>query len=171
VRAVVRACRASGIALDFVMQLANEGLSPQDWDELAGVATEPGTTVVHGALARQEYLHLLAESDVLLLPYGRLPYRQRGSGILAEAVAAGIPVVVPDGTWAAEQVEQGKAAGVVYAGDGPEPIAAALGRCAEEIEPLRARARACAAAWMRTCSIQAFLDWMEGEVSRRAADR
>jgi len=170
VRPVVRACRASGTALDFVVQLANEGLSPRDWEDLAGVATEPGVTVVHGALERHRYLRLLADSDVLLLPYDRLPYRQRGSGILAEAVAAGMPVIVPDGTWAAEQVDEGKAAGVAYAGDGPESIAAALGRCAAEIEPLRARARACAPAWMRSQSLQAFLDWMEGEIAERTTD-
>jgi hypothetical protein len=170
VRPVVQACRRRRLALEFRVHLVNELLAPAEFEDLAAVAGEPGVTVVRGPLSRQEYLRLLAESDVLLLPYDRLPYRQRPSGTLAEAVGCGMPVVVPDGIWAAEQVEEGMAAGVVYEGDDAEAIAEALGRCAAAIEPLRAQARALAPSWMRTHSAQAFLDWMEGEIAARSLE-
>jgi glycosyltransferase involved in cell wall biosynthesis len=165
-----RACRRLGLALEFRVHLVNELLTPAEFEDFAAVAEEPGVTVVRGPLGRRDYLRLLAESDLLLLPYGRLPYRQRGSGTLAEAVGCGMPVVVPDGTWAAEQVEEGKAAGVIYEGDDAEAIAGALGHCAAAIEPLRALACALAPSWRRMHSTAAFLDWMEGEIVARSLE-
>lgn len=40
-------------------------------------------------LSQDDYLRLLHASDIIMLPYGETEYRVRGSGIVAEAVAAG----------------------------------------------------------------------------------
>ena len=50
-----------------------------------------------------EYDDLLAASDILLLPYVAKHIRIRTSGVCAEALARGIPVVVPGGTWLSRQ--------------------------------------------------------------------
>lgn len=42
---------------------------------------------------------LLADADLLLLPYDAVTYGPRRSGILAEARALGVPAVVPVGCW------------------------------------------------------------------------
>ena len=42
---------------------------------------------------------------VVIVPYQRLYYYAQTSGILAEALGAGIPVVVPEGTWMAAEIE------------------------------------------------------------------
>jgi hypothetical protein len=52
-----------------------------------------------GPLSPDEYYRLFAEADLLLCAYDPLAYNRRSSGTLTEAVAAGIPTVVPEGTW------------------------------------------------------------------------
>lgn len=57
-------------------------------------------------LATEAYRSLVLDSDVILLPYDPEAYEARSSGILSEALAAGKPVVVPEGTWMAEQLRE-----------------------------------------------------------------
>src|SRR5207249_2422257 len=54
-------------------------------------------------LSSKEYWDLLSSGDIVLLPYDRDSYYARSSGILAESLAAGIPSLVPAGTWMAKQ--------------------------------------------------------------------
>lgn len=54
-------------------------------------------------LSVDAYSDLLLSADVVLLPYDRDNYYARSSGILVEALAAGVPVVVPAGTWLSRQ--------------------------------------------------------------------
>ena len=163
---IVRESRAR-VAVDFLLHLANEQLSEDDVSRLCRLAGEPGITVTHGPLDRAAYLSLLGESDLLLFPYDRVAYRQRPSGIFGEAVLAGLPVVVPSGTWMAEQVIAGRAAGFAYQGEGVRPIAEAVADCAGALAALTARARELAPAWRRDQSLDAFLDWIEAEIARR----
>jgi hypothetical protein len=60
-----------------------------------------------GPLTPEAYYRELAGMDVLLCPYDPAAYRNRSSGALAEAVAAGLPTVVPAGTWLARQQPPG----------------------------------------------------------------
>ncbi|WP_376967229.1 hypothetical protein ABNQ39_35575 (plasmid) [Azospirillum sp. A26] len=57
-------------------------------------------------LSVPEYNQLLDRSDFVLIPYTRLNYTARSSGIFTEALAAGKPVIVPAGTWMSEIVDQ-----------------------------------------------------------------
>lgn len=54
-------------------------------------------------LDQEKYQNLLIGSDIVLLPYDQVNYYARTSGILAESLGCGIPVVVPAGTWMARQ--------------------------------------------------------------------
>jgi len=58
-------------------------------------------------LTAEAYYGLVSAADVVLLPYDKVRYRASSSGTLAEALAAGHPVVVPEGTWLAAQVPEG----------------------------------------------------------------
>lgn len=62
-----------------------------------------GVELVYGPLPSEEYADLLLSSDAVLIPYDQDRYYARSSGILVEALSAGIPVVVPAGTWMARQ--------------------------------------------------------------------
>jgi len=55
-------------------------------------------------LSSAEYAKLVLRADVILVPYDRDNYYARSSGIFAEALVAGKPIVVPAGTWMARQI-------------------------------------------------------------------
>jgi glycosyltransferase involved in cell wall biosynthesis len=167
--AIVRASRERTRAV-FSLQLFNEQLAAADWAALCRLAAEPGVEAAWGELDRAAYQALFTTADLMLFPYARLPYRQRPSGILSEAILAGLPVVVPSGTWLAEQVEAGAAAGVVYPGDAPEDVAAAIAGCIADLPALASQARERAAAWRRSHSLEPFLDWFERQIAVRQAE-
>lgn len=56
-------------------------------------------TLLDGPFGSQKYASLVNNSDILLIPYDKNNYYARSSGILAEALVAGVPVVVPNATW------------------------------------------------------------------------
>lgn len=56
-------------------------------------------------LSTEAYRELVLGSDVILVLYDRDNYYARSSGIFAEALVAGKPVVIPAGTWMALQLE------------------------------------------------------------------
>ena len=56
-------------------------------------------------LSTEAYKDLLLGSHITLLPYDPKEYSARSSGILAESLAAGIPVIVPAGTWLSRQLQ------------------------------------------------------------------
>jgi glycosyltransferase involved in cell wall biosynthesis len=57
-----------------------------------------------------EYRSLLMLSDIVVFPYDSNAYAARSSGIFTEAMTAGIPVVVPAGSWMAIQLQESIAA-------------------------------------------------------------
>jgi glycosyltransferase involved in cell wall biosynthesis len=71
---------------------------PEDLVRLVGI---------DGPLSSDEYYRLVSETDILVCPYDPAIYRNRTSGTLAEAIAAGIPTVVPQGSWLARQQSGG----------------------------------------------------------------
>jgi len=56
-------------------------------------------------LSSQDYLSQLCSADVILLPYDAETYRWKTSGIFIEAIAAGKPVLVTEGTWMAHEAK------------------------------------------------------------------
>lgn len=60
-------------------------------------------TLITDPLSTEDYVNFLLSGDIVLFLYDRDNYYARSAGILAEALAAGIPVIVPAGTWLAEQ--------------------------------------------------------------------
>ncbi len=68
-------------------------------------AKNPINYVTH-PLPRDEYRQLLQAADVGLFCYDARSYFSRCAGILVEMLACGKPVVVPAGTWLADQIQQ-----------------------------------------------------------------
>lgn len=60
--------------------------------------------LIESPLSSSEYWSILLASGANLLPYDRQNYYARSSGVLAESLAAGVPVVVPAGTWMSRQI-------------------------------------------------------------------
>jgi hypothetical protein len=110
----------------------------------------PAVSLLEEALAPEQYRGLLHSGDLALLPYDRQAYRARSSGILAEVLAAGIPAIVPAGTWLARQFPAASPGstpvGLTYEDVGEIPQL--LRKMVRRHEAYRDAARAFAARWM-----------------------
>ena len=156
---IVAACR-SRAPMRFVVQAHDEGLEAGDFERLRALRACADVTLIDGPADREVWESTLAAIDVTVLPYERINYRQRNSGIFAESIAAGIPGVAPSGTWLADQITARAAAGVVYEGDTPDAVADAVARCVAELGRYTSEAAALATAWRHSQSLAACLDAM-----------
>jgi hypothetical protein len=164
---IVRACR-SHAEVEFLVHLTNNTLTAEEAERLARIAEEPRVSVIREALSLSDYGAALSSADIALFPYEVVPYRKRCSGVFAEAVAFGKPVVATPGTWMAEQIETGRAAGTIFEELQPDSIARAIARCVADLKSLRQSAQALSSAWRRTSSLSAFVDFMETQIASRA---
>jgi hypothetical protein len=69
--------------------------------------------LIDGALSATNFYELMCQSGIVLLPYSAARYSWRGSNIFSEALAAGIPTVVPDNTWMAEMISTYDSGGAI----------------------------------------------------------
>jgi len=63
-----------------------------------------GVELIKDSLSTTEYLELVRSSDIGLILYDRDNYYARSSGALVEYLSAGIPVIVPSGSWMSDQI-------------------------------------------------------------------
>ncbi|MGH9721182.1 MAG: hypothetical protein ACRD8O_13285 [Bryobacteraceae bacterium] len=63
----------------------------------------PGVVLLPSALTSEEYADYVRSADIILLLYDEENYYARSSGILVEALGAGVPVVAPAATWMSRQ--------------------------------------------------------------------
>jgi hypothetical protein len=101
------------LPVEIVVQAFDEGTDEVTFAQVLGLAGRPRVRLLEGTLGCADYVRDLAGLELLLCPYERRNYVQRNSGLFCEAAAACIPSVVPSGTWLAQRVEQGRAAGIV----------------------------------------------------------
>lgn len=66
--------------------------------ELALMSAD-GVDLLDGPFNSDQYAYLVNTSDILLVPYDQNNYYARSSGIFAEALKAGVPVVYPKKSW------------------------------------------------------------------------
>lgn len=113
-------------------------------------ATEaPGVEVV-GHIPNETLPEFLARCDVVAAPYR---YVVSASGVVAAAIGAGVPVLVPTGSGNISQLD-----GWSF-GPGPGMLASALARLSEHLPEMRARARSLAAdrSWSRVAALHKAL--------------
>jgi glycosyltransferase involved in cell wall biosynthesis len=115
------------------------GGEPGMADARAALAACPNTEVLDRSLEDDEYGRHMAETHLVLLPYQADRYVARTSGILAEAIHAGVPMVVPDGTWLSEQLRR-HGAGVAFDPWQTDGFAHAVDRALERLPELLTRA-------------------------------
>jgi len=123
-------------------------------------ASGPQLVLIEEALEPPAYAALLASADLLLLPYDGRIYGARSSGILAEALALGIPAVVPAGCWMEDAAGSARAVAV--------PSDRMLGSCLMEaldrLPAITHAARQAAPAWRMEHSPEALWNALTGPV-------
>jgi hypothetical protein len=98
-----------------------------------------GVELLDVPLHDDEYALYLGESHLVVMPYEAERYAARTSGILAEAVHAGVPMVVPEGTWLSEQLRR-HGAGVTFDAHRPGSFEDAVERALAAMPDLLTRA-------------------------------
>lgn len=107
---------------------------------LAGFRSAPKkhVSLVEHPLSEEAYLQLLRDADVLLLPYRPETYKERTSGVFCEALSAGKPVIVSEGSLMARQVLRERT-GWLLRDSHPESIARVIRRALPELDSVAAR--------------------------------
>ena len=123
---------------------------------LCALRQEP-VTLLEDELSMDEYEELLDRASLVLLPYQRLYYHSQTSGVFAEAIGRGIPVVVPRGTWMARQIG-GSGAGMLFLPGDRVDFAETVKQAMSSITGLSVRARALQPSWIAKHNPAAFVD-------------
>jgi glycosyltransferase involved in cell wall biosynthesis len=138
---VVQQCSPMGVR--FLIQAVDAVNKTAGVTSLKALSSRPGVHFHEGPLPREEYNDWIAQS-VVLLPYSADRYQSRQSGVYLEAKSLGAPVIVPAGTWMAEEVAR-LGNGLVFDEYSAQSIVRCVTRAQTELPALRARAMACAA--------------------------
>jgi glycosyltransferase involved in cell wall biosynthesis len=105
------------------------------------LAARRGIELIERFLPSSEYDELVAACDLVLLPYEREQYRSRLSAVFVDAACAGVPVVVPAGTWMSDQIDACLGAGATFDALAPAAIAEAVRTCLASLPALAQTAR------------------------------
>jgi glycosyltransferase involved in cell wall biosynthesis len=118
----------------------------------------PRVRVLRGPMEPGDYAARLREADIVVLPYQSRSYAGLGSGVFAEAAACGKVIVLPSGTWIAEQAAKWGLGVVVFDRHEPEALNAALLEAVDRRDELLERAARARPAWASDRGAPAFLD-------------
>lgn len=104
-------------------------------------ASDERLTVQTGPVDRQGWQTTLDQCDLLVAPYDQQFFRVNGSGIVTDAIANGIPIVVPAETTLAALLQQYRCAAATFACSTVEAVTQAVEqavrRCDEHTEAAR----------------------------------
>lgn len=136
------------------------------WIVQDGGHDAPGVINALSAFANVETLRgpvvdwngLLSRCDALLMPYDRAPYHGMHSGLVAEALSGGMPMVFPDTPALMEQSEGGGR--VAYSGDGPDAMVAAVRDLVERFDENASIALAQSALYRTRNGPERWADWL-----------
>lgn len=105
----------------------------------------------------------LARCDLVVWPSLRESYTQSLSGVVSEAIATGVPVIVPSGCLPAQVVAR-YGCGVYFHDYSCAAILAAVAEAGRDFPGLCARARAAALAWHGRNGTDRLVDWIEQQI-------
>ncbi len=109
------------------------------------------------SLSSSEYYELMHSAHAAILPYRTAYYAARTSGIMTELIAAGIPVIVTNGTWLAEQSEK-HGAGILFKDGDAHDLARAVRLLIENYSQLSSQAEQKRIAWQEFHNADRLLD-------------
>ena len=114
--------------------------------------------IIDRALSSSEYYNLLFRADAVIIPYLHSGYYAQTSGIFAEAVALGRPVIVPQGTWMEREFEKYKSGGELFAIGDSASLGRALLKFAEHPDESYLRAHVCRKKWVQYHNPRNYVD-------------
>jgi hypothetical protein len=127
--ALVEAMKRQGLTLPITVQTSLEDRHHKDQalaDALTRLRTSnyPGLSLRHETMDREAY-RAMFEGAVVIQPYSATDFQDRVSGVTLDAMSAGAPVVVTEGTWMS-RLAQRHHAGVATADLSPSGLLDAI---------------------------------------------
>jgi len=159
---VVEQCGPLGVR--FLIQASDAAHRTAGTESLKILRGRPNVDFHEGDLSREQYNDWIAQS-VVLLPYDPERYQSRSSGVYQEAKGFGSPVIVPAGTWMAEEVSR-LGNGLVFEEHNAQAIVQCIARAQTDLMALRERAAACAAGHQRAHGADRCVDAIEALFTR-----
>jgi hypothetical protein len=117
-------------------------------DNAHALLRQSPVTLQEHSLPRDDYLKMLARSDIAVIPSSRAQYHAQTSGVFAEAVSFGKIPVIPDGTWMSLMAETYQI-GVTFEAGNIGSLCRAVDQALEQRETLAVRSRAAAPEWIK----------------------
>jgi glycosyltransferase involved in cell wall biosynthesis len=154
--------QSAALGVRFMIQSLGSARRKTAVDSLSVLKGHPSVRFHEGRLPRDEYNDWIAQS-VVLLPYSPERYNSRPSGVYLEAKGFGAPVIVPAGTWMADEVARLRN-GLVFEEFSVESIVRCIAQAQTELPALRQRAMACAAQHQREHGADRCVDAIEALV-------
>lgn len=152
-------CQEEKLGAEFAVQIQHSHWEARTIEADQALRALKGVRLLEGILSGEDYDTWLSRTDVILLPYDPIAFGPaRGSGIFAEAVAAGCPVVATQGTFAGDSIRNREAEGEVFVPHTSEALAAAIIRLLPHLPACTARAAERAKDYANAHSPDAFVD-------------
>lgn len=129
----------------------------REWRRILDQLPAANIRLIDRFLSDEEYYLELEQADIALLPYGRDKYYADTSGLFTEALAAGKPVVVTDGTWMSAQLEK-YGAGITFRDRDVDDLARAILEARDNYPSLVRQAVARQPAWVGYHNPDKFVD-------------
>lgn len=135
----------------FLVQNSVPTDMPGIQDEMRKLArSEPRIEIDERAVGGADWAALLQRCDLMLCPYDPPRYVASYSAVATDAVANGIPLVVPEKTSMARLLARYGDPGVTYAGNDASAVVDATRRAIAQFDQLAERADRAAAKWKAT---------------------
>jgi glycosyltransferase involved in cell wall biosynthesis len=142
--------------LPLIGQLLDKGFAVSLQDGLGYVPA-----FSHDRLERFGYLQditpVIAACDLIIWPATASQYLCRPSGVTAESIACGVPLVMSSACYPAEMAAT-QGAAVFFHRPHLDEVMEATGKAAAQIEDLREKARSCAKRWNAKHGIRRLAD-------------
>jgi glycosyltransferase involved in cell wall biosynthesis len=113
--------------------------------------------LLENVLDENEYRDYLQMADFIVLPYRRIVYFNRLSGVAIEAACAGIPMIVTENTWLSWAVNE-FGAGVTIKDGSAEDLASQISYCINNREQLKQKAAERQKTALRYNATETYLD-------------
>lgn len=143
---LIRAAHSGGLPARFLVHLG-VARDIRDLGPYHALQQEGLAEVVTGWVPDDRMQAMIESAALIALPFDRVRYHSGVSGVFCLAAANARPCVAPSGTWMADQIEAGDAAGLCYPEGGVEVIVETLARALGRIRELRASAAELAPLW------------------------
>lgn len=149
--------------VQFVVQSNLQGHSSSqrlvlDAKELLETFTQH-VTIIDKPLSTEEYYNILSQADLVLLPYSPFAYYKNTSGIFAEAIAFGKPVIATKNTWMEKQIREYNNCGISCENT-VEALLEAINLFLKNKIEYKNKAKEAAAKWKKIHNVKTYVDML-----------